>query len=140
MEIFVPVVVGLFVAAAGWWIVHSLTAKRDLANKRRDRQLEAMVEVFRELTRLRSLSNVLTVAELAESISKISAGIELFGTKHQVELFRKVSESLNSGRLLGVHDLIDRVRNDIRQSLSLDAIDSTVGEFRFNVPSDNRKA
>jgi hypothetical protein len=134
MEVLIPALIGLLGATSGWWIIHVLTARRDLANKRRDRRIEAMVEVFREITRVRSHSSVLTSSEFADSLSRISTGIELFGTKRQLELFQVFAPSVNSERLRGVHDLIDELRNDIRQSLALPANESTVNEFRFNVP------
>jgi hypothetical protein len=116
----------VFAAAIGWWFVHYLTSKRDLRNDQRKQRVEYLVETFRDLVQLRTYGEDPKL-DYIPIIVRVTNSIQIFGTNEQIELFRAFVASLNgTGGFLKVHELIDSIRNDIRQTIGMDKVTDTV--------------
>jgi hypothetical protein len=119
-------VITVLAAAAGWWFVHYLTSKRDLRNHQRNQRVEYLVETFKDLVELRTYGQDPDLDYVA-IVVRVTNSIQIFGTNEQIELFRVFVESINGrGGFLKVHELIDSIRNDIRETIGMDRITDTV--------------
>jgi hypothetical protein len=67
----------------GWFFAHWLTARRDLAAKRREARLRALEAAY---MRLATSCNRELTPDLVEKIETFVAEIQLYGTPHQIDL------------------------------------------------------
>ena len=128
-NLLVAIVIGL----GGWYVVHRLTSTRDQLNRRNDLKVEYLLKAYR------SLSNALTRKspdEFALQFEEAVSDIQLLGSPNQVELLHKaLSEPDSDGGYMGVNDVLEELRCDLRNELALEKISIKAKQFRFPTQS-----
>ncbi|NVD74564.1 hypothetical protein HUX88_29190 [Duganella sp. BJB1802] len=114
------------VAVVGWLIAHRLTVSRDLSNKRRDLIAAFLLEAYR---RLEAASNREDKTEdQAIAFESAIADIQLLGTVGEIEA---ISSWLDAHLEKSIDQILKQQRDDLRQELGLQPINSAPRFFRF---------
>lgn len=125
-KLLVTVIVGL----GGWYVVHWLTASRDQLNKRKDLKVEYLLKAYRNLSNAANRTNP---NEFGLQFEEAVSDIQLLGSPKQIELLHKaLSERDSNGNHVGVNDVLEELRVDLRNELALESISSKAKFFRFS--------
>lgn len=116
------------VAAFGWWAVHYLAARRDLANERRKLHVTYLLEAYR---RLESASNREDMPLHWANFESAIADIQLLGSAHQVALARKFAIDMAKDKTALLDPLILDLRRSLRAELKLEQVPEAVAYLRF---------
>ena len=123
---------GLLVVA-GWFLAHWLTARRELAAKRRESRLRALEAAY---MRIATSSNRPLTSEIIERIETFVSEIQLYGTPRQVELMGEIVHAFKKPNNTVYYDvLLADLRDTIRHELRLEAIKGYVWWVRIPPPS-----
>ena len=129
---FLPLValsVTTIVAILGWIIVHSLSGKRDQANKRRDIRLQYLIEAYRRLGDA-TTRDLTSASEQAQGLESAIADIQLFGSISQVEKLKKFLEHYASNGNANVDDVINDLRDELQKELDLPPVSGNIQWMR----------
>jgi hypothetical protein len=125
-KLLVTVIVGL----GGWYVVHRLTATRDQLNKRKDLKVEYLLKAYRNLSNAANRTNP---NEFGLQFEEAVSDIQLLGSPKQIELLHKaLSERDSDGNHVGVNDVLEELRVDLRNELALEPISTKAKFFRFS--------
>jgi hypothetical protein len=123
---------GLLVVA-GWFLAHRLTAKRDLAAKRRDSRLRALEAAY---MRIATSSNRPLTPESIEKFEIFVSEIQLYGTPRQIRLMAELVEAFKQPHFNVSHDvLLADLRDTIRRELQLEPVAGPVWWLRLHLGS-----
>ena len=140
IELLVPLLITTFVAVLGWYIAHRFNVARDRANKKRDLQIQYLIDAYRCLERASNRpKNYDNNAELESAI----ADIQLFGTANQVKLAERFSFDIAQKSNAPADELLINLRAELRKELGLEDVDPQIVYLRFNpesVTNSNRLA
>lgn len=114
--------------AAGWFLAHWLTARRELTAKRREARLKALEAAY---MRIATSSNRPLSPEIVEKLETFVSEIQLYGTPLQIELMGHVVEGFKRGEVVSYDAILVDLRNTIRKELRLEPIDGAVWWFRL---------
>ncbi len=127
-KLFAQLLATIAVATLGWWAVHYLTARRDLANERRKLRVSYLLEAYR---RLESASNREDMGPHRSSFETAIADIQLLGSVHQVALARKIGLDMSNHKTAQLDPLILDLRQSLRAELELEPVSEPISYFRF---------
>ena len=129
IELLIPLVITTFVAILGWYIAHRLNVSRDRANKKRDLQIQYLIEAYRRLERASNRpKNYDNNAELESAI----ADIQLFGTAAQVKLAEKFSFDITQKSHAPTDELLINLRAVLRKELGLEEVNPQIVYLRLD--------
>lgn len=122
---------------AGWYFVHLLNARRDLAQRRRDARLKALETAY---LRLANSGNRPLTDKLMDEIELFVSEIQLHGTPSQVQLMTDIVEGLKiPNNEVNYSPILIDLRNSIRRELRLETIEGGVWWFRFHRPAKKER-
>jgi len=122
----------LLVTIVGWYILHFFSGKRDFKNKKKEIRINYLIEVWRKLNDVSNREKTkVKQTKRIEATEQIVADIQLFGTKKQVELIEKILAGLKEQPQISLDDLLDDLRQSLREELGLDKITGKVHFFRI---------
>jgi len=125
-KLLVAIITGL----GGWYVVHSLTSARDQINRRNDLKVEYLLKAYRSLS---NAANREKSDEFALQFEEAVSDIQLLGSSKQIELLHQaLSKKDDHGGHVGVNDVLEELRVDLRNELALEQISSKAKFFRFN--------
>lgn len=127
-KLFAQLLATFAVAGFGWWAVHYLAARRDLANERRKLRVAYLLEAYR---RLESASNREDMLANSSSFESAIADIQLLGSAHQVALARKFALDMAKHKTAPLDPLILDLRQSLRAELELEPVSEPVAYLRF---------
>jgi hypothetical protein len=127
-KLFAQLLATVVVAGLGWWAVHRLAARRDLANERRRLRVAHLLEAYRKLE---SASNRDTLEHISSFESAI-ADIQLLGSAHQAGLARKFALDMAKYKTAPLDPLILDLRQSLRAELELDSVSEPIAYLRFS--------
>ena len=138
LSVFVPVIGTLIVAAAGWIIVNEQTQRREQRAKRREISVGFLIDAYR---RIEHISARRITPEVARTLERAVADIQLFGSLDQVRLARQLVEEFGpnpqgSMQLPAITLLLEDLRRDLRSELDLQAVDDEPHSWRIHSPWD----
>lgn len=117
-------------AAIGWVVVHYLTSRRDVKNKKREVRTHYLIEAFRKLES--SANRPQSEAKhYWESTETALADIHLFGNKKQVELAKIFAQEINDHGHAGLDALLQELRKDLRHELGLHETNERLNYLRY---------
>jgi len=129
IELLLPLLLTTSVAILGWYIAHWFNVARDRANKKRDLQIQYLIEAYRRLERAanrpKSFDNN---AELESAV----ADIQLFGTAGQVKLAEKFSFDIAHNSHSSTDELLINLRAELRKELGLEEIGPEIVYLRLD--------
>jgi hypothetical protein len=129
LDLLIPLLITTFVATLGWIVAHRLTAKRDLANKRRELKVKYLIDAYRQLEGAANREDRLsTTADLESAI----ADIQLFGTPKQVEMALNIAQEIVDKQDALIDDLLFDLRETLRSELQLEPVTSKIKILRFD--------
>ena len=124
-KLLVSIVVGL----GGWYVVHLLTTSRDQLNRRKDLKVEYLLKAYRNLSNAANRSGP---DEFGLQFEEAVSDIQLLGSPKQIELLHKaLSEKDGNGNHVGVNEVLEELRVDLRSELVLSPISTKLKFFRF---------
>ena len=129
IELLIPLLITTFVAISGWYIAHRLNIARDRANKKRDLQIQYLIEAYRRLERASNRpKNFDNNAELESAI----ADIQLFGTADHVKLAEKFSFDIARNSHSSMDELLINLRAELRKELGLQEVNPEIVYLRLD--------
>lgn len=125
----VKLIVAIVIAIIGWIVIGWINSRRDNTNKRRELVVEHLINAYRILTQ--EIGRRETTQESMVKFENLMTEIQLFGSKEQIKLARKISgETAENGRS-EIDPLIDSLRKSLREELLLEVVDDKTIWLRF---------
>jgi len=125
-----PLLITAMLTISGWYALHWFASQRDKKNKQKELRINYLIEAWRKLEHAANRKGVDTV----EYVEKPIADIQLFGTKKQVEMTIKLATELAETRGTNLIELLTELREDLREELNLEKIDTPIKIFRDGLP------
>jgi len=122
-------IVTVLIAILGWIFAGWLNSRRDTANKRRDLVVQHLVDAYKILTQ--EIGHRETSIESITKFENLLSEIQLFGSKKQVELARKLSNQTAQNGVSEIDPLVEEMRNSLRNELGLEQVEGTTIWLRF---------
>jgi hypothetical protein len=123
----------LILVVIGWAVTYFAGIKSQISSKRRDRRVDNLFIVFQKLNQLRTFEKD-TNLDVLGILKEIGDRLELFGTPAEIECFGTVAKELLAGGGSSIHKLIDLIRNDLREQLSMSKREAPVSHFVIQLP------
>jgi hypothetical protein len=127
-DILPPLVVTAGLTILSWYFVHGLAASRDQKNKRRDLRVEYLLQAYR---RLEGCANREHPVPWHADLELAIADVQLLGSRSQITLAQKFSETFARGGGADVDSLLTDLRVDLRKELQLDKVPPTIRYLRI---------
>jgi len=128
-----PLLITTLIAIAGWLVGHWLAAKRDQTNKRRDLQIQFLIEAYRKLEGASNRDDI--SFELSAKIESAIADIQLFGSARQVAMAKEFASNMAGEKKASADSLLKDLRQDLRQELMLENVSGDIKYLRVKVVS-----
>lgn len=128
-KLFAQLFVTFMVAALGWWVAHSLSARRDLANERRKMRIGYLLEAYR---RLEGTANPSDPKSKRSQLESAIADIQLLGSPQQVKMAADFSKSISIHGEAPLDELLFNLRSSLRSELQLESVDAKITFLRFS--------
>jgi len=114
---------------AGWFLVHWLNARRDLAARKREARLKAREAAY---MRLANASNRSLSDKSMDDIETFVAELQLYGTPKQIQLMAEIVGAFKqAGGFVSYDAILADLRDTIRRALRLEPVSGAVWWFRF---------
>ena len=134
MELVLTSLATTIIIVMGWYVAHRLSSTRDLANKRREPQVNYLIEAYR---RLESASNRgPSTNESFIEVEKAMADIQLFGTATQVKLVHDFCSEFVEKRTGLLDPLLNDLRKSLRKELNLESVPLNTVFLRYDQNSN----
>ena len=123
--------IGAIVTIVVWYFSSYDLRKRDRENKKLEIRLQFLVDAYRniEFSGNRSLA---LKPKYAHNIESAIGDIQLFGSRKQVKLAQEISDTLANDGKVKYDDLLNELRRDLRNELSLELLEDTRRVLRIN--------
>jgi len=119
-KLFAQLFVTFIVAALGWWAAHALSARRDLANKRRKLRVSYLFEAYR---RLEGAANPSDPKSKRTQLESAVADIQLLGSPSQVKMASEFAKAISGSGQAHLDSLLADLRQSLRSELELEPVD-----------------
>lgn len=115
----------------GWFLVHWLTGRRELVNRKREARVKALESAY---MRLADSSNRQEISDAQmDGVEEFVFEIQLYGTPSQIELMKEIVDCFKeAGNKVSYDAILSNLRDSIRNELDLENIEGSVWWFRFN--------
>jgi hypothetical protein len=125
------------VAVVSWFVGSWLSVKRDRANKRRDLRVQYLIEAYRRLATAteRKETNAAYFADLNSAI----VDVQLFGSADQIAGVQKFVKELAEHRVARLYELLESLRDDLRQELKLERVEGSIRVLRATFDAKEKK-
>lgn len=124
-------IVPAIVIIMGWFFVHWLNARRDLAIRKREARLKALEAAYMRLA-IRSNRPSLTEKSM-DDIETFVSELQLYGTPRQIQLMTEIVEGFKKPNNTVSYDaILADLRDKIREELNLEPISGAVWWLRFD--------
>jgi len=124
-----PLLITTVVAISGWFVGHWFNIKRDRANKKRDLQIQYLIEAYRRLERA---SNRPKRFDNNSELESAIADIQLFGTAQQVKLAQKFAFDIAKNSHTSTDELLMNLRAELRSELGLEEVNREIVYLRLD--------
>lgn len=126
---YIKIIVTIALAVIGWLIGHYFTARRDVANKRRELVISHLIETYR------ILANDISHRQQTEStnlkLESMLSDIQLFGSSKQIELAKQLADEVANGGSFELSPILLALRDNLREELNLSSVKGNVKWLRF---------
>lgn len=129
IELLFPLSVTTLVVISGWYFVHRFNIARDRSNKKRDLQIQYLLEAYRRLERA---SNRPKNFDNDHELESAIADIQLFGTVEQVKLAEKFSFDIAQNNHASTDELLINLRTELRKELGLEQVNPEIVYLRLD--------
>ncbi|MES2267936.1 MAG: hypothetical protein V4520_14340 [Bacteroidota bacterium] len=119
----------IVIAVLGWIIAHHYSSKRDRRNKKREIITAHLIKAYIVL------ANDFTQRELQEEtkakLELLIGELQLFGSQKQIDLAEKLAQDIHSGGRVNFDELVNDIRNELRNELELQPIQEDIFWIRY---------
>ena len=130
-QLLIPLLITTGVAVLGWLVGHALNAKRDIKNKRREIQVQYLVEAYRRLE-AGTCRGPIHETEFGKGFESAIADIQLLGTEDQAQMAKELAVAIASRREdTSAGPLLMSLRNSLRHELNLGILNEEPFHFRL---------
>ncbi len=113
---YTALVIPSILVVAGWIITHQLSARRDLANRRREQRVKYLIESFRVFAKAMNRLDRLT--EIADDLEMALADIQFLGNEQQIHAAYAVAGALsNPSGHVEFAALLFALRSELRKEM-----------------------
>ena len=126
------IIVTIAVAAVGWIVANYFNSRRDRATKRRELITNHLITTYKILTI--DITQRDPSPERDYKLESAIAELQLFGSKEQIELTKKLTDDINHKQEFLMDELINNLRNTLRKELGLSLVQGNVRWLRFEKP------
>lgn len=120
------------IVVAGWFFGHWLTARRELASRKREARVKALEAAY---MRLATSSNREQTPEMLDKLETFVSEIQLYGTPRQIELMGHLVETyIGPPGVVSYDELLRDLRDTIRTELTLEPLQGQVWWLRLPKP------
>lgn len=123
----IQLLVQCLLTVLGWIVLYFCAIRENTRIKKKEVTVRFLIEAWRRLEKESNRGNDYNRQEVESAI----ADIQLFGSKHQIELAKRFSEELaktNEGSTL---ELLLSLRGDLRRELNLEKISEPYQDLRI---------
>ena len=130
-QLLLPLLTTTFVAIAGWLAGHTLNARRDLRNKKREIRVQYLLEAYRRLE-AGTCRGSIHGTDFAAPFESAIADIQLLGTIEQARMAKELATAIAQRRDdASAGTLLMSLRDALREELNLDLINEKPVHFRL---------
>ncbi len=127
------------VVVAGWFLVHRLNARRDLAIRKREARLKALEAAYMRVAT--SSNRPKLTEEMMDKIETFVSELQLYGTPHQIHLMTEIVEEFKkTNNIVSFDALLADLRDTIRKELKLESVSGAVWWLRLTRDSSGKAA
>lgn len=124
-------IIPAIVIIMGWFFVHWLNTRRDLAIRKREARLKALETAYMRLA-IRSNRPSLTEKSM-DDIETFVSELQLYGTPRQIQLMTEIVEGFKKPNNTVSYDaILADLRDKIREELNLEPISGAIWWLRFD--------
>ncbi|OLE53393.1 MAG: hypothetical protein AUG51_13250 [Acidobacteria bacterium 13_1_20CM_3_53_8] len=134
LVLLVPLLITTIVAILSWIVAHRLTAKREIAGKRRELRVKYLIDAYRQLE---SVGNRELSSKWSEVLESAIADIQLLGTPKQVEMAKRFADDFAKNRAASFDELLFDLRETLRIELQLEPVESNIVFLRISQTQSN---
>ncbi len=118
------------IVIAGWFFVHWLNARRDLAARKREARVNGLEAAYLRVAKTSNQPQ--HTHEMMDEFELFISEIQLYGTQRQVELMGQVVEGFKvPNNRVNFDPLLKSLRDELRRELELEPIAGEVWWLRF---------
>ena len=118
------------VIVAGWFFVHWLNGRRDIAIRKREARLKALEAAY---MRLATSSNRPLTDKSMDDIETFVSEIQLYGTPRQIQLMTEIVEGFKKpNNVVSYDEILADLRDTIRKQLNLEPVSGAIWWLRLN--------
>ncbi len=126
-SILIPLIITSILTVLSWGVLHFLSKRRDLLNKKKEIRINYLIQAWRLLETASNKDS----QELYSNIETAIADIQLFGTRRQIELAQKFAEEMAIHKTGSSLELLILLREDLRNELNLESVPNKLKFLRF---------
>lgn len=127
---YIKILATISLAVIGWIVGYYFTTRKDINQKRRDISIEHLINAYRVLTN--DISHRNQSRENNTKLENILSDIQLFGTEEQIEMAKKLADTVAKGGEFQLDPLINSLRNNLRKMIGLKKVTGNVRWLRFS--------
>lgn len=127
IDILLPLIITSILTVLSWGILHFLSKRRDLLNKKKEIRINYLIQAWRLLETASNRDNQV----LHSNIETAIADIQLFGTRRQIELAQKFAKEMATHKSVSYLELLILLREDLRDELNLESVPNKFKFLRF---------
>lgn len=135
LDLLIPLLITTAVAIFGWYVAHGSNMRRDREAKRRELQLQFLIDAYR---RLASVCNRPLSPESGRVLESAITDIQLFGTVIQVRLAQEFATIYSENGGASIQPLLNDLRDDLRRELDLEVTSGKLLGLRIEWPADQQ--
>mgnify|MGYP005989420047 CR=1 FL=1 len=126
---YLKIFIAILLAVLGWLVAHYFTSQRDKKNKSREISVQHLINAYLILTN--EIAHRPDSDLKNDKIEIIVTEIQLFGSKHQIKIVKKLAHSIGQRKTVDLDPLINSLRDDLRKQINLESIEDNVTWLRF---------
>jgi hypothetical protein len=132
----ITIIVSAIIAVLGWIVVHFLSQKRQIEEKKREIRVKYLREAYQTLA---NIADHDLNPESLKSFQSALNDIQLFGSRSQITIVGDLVKSMTNKEPADLNELLKHLRNEIRTSIGLDGIDDYRWHVRIEWEEENNR-
>tara|TARA_B100001115_G_scaffold181357_1_gene175393 strand:- start:1454 stop:1852 length:399 start_codon:yes stop_codon:yes gene_type:complete len=113
---FWKLIIAVTIPTVGWIVGYLLKQKNDIANTKRNKRIDFLVDTYLKLENCIQRSPV----KVGDDLEDIMAEIQLMGNISQVKLVKKIAKDIAKSYNADLEPLLLSLRDDLRKELKLE--------------------
>lgn len=121
----------IFVNIIGWFILHILSKRRDLSNKKKEMKIQYLISAWQTLEHISNRKKVVDRLTVSSDVENAIANVQLFGTPKQIQLAQKFADDIATTHSGDLIPLLIELRQSLRRELELEPVEDKLKFIRF---------